>query len=175
MYASLGARVDGRAGRGAEADSVAVFGADLRTGMGWGWLGLALGMGATTPSITTFAAIPVREQRFPMSVSATARWGRLGAFDLSSDLGIAVALLRLRADEIGGATTATRLDVGLRALLSVRGPTVTTRRAGFAPFCSIHAEFFPRPYELDVAPLGRIGSTSHLWLGASAGLWFEAW
>jgi hypothetical protein len=41
------------------------------------------------------------------------------------------------------------------------------------PFVDLHAEYFPRPYVIDVDPVGDIGTTGHLWVGASLGVGFE--
>jgi hypothetical protein len=62
---------------------------------------------------------------------------------------------------------ATRLDIGGRAGLAL---SLMSLASSWAPFLALHVEYFPRPYEFEVGPLGRIGSTNRLWVGASVGL-----
>jgi hypothetical protein len=76
----------------------------------------------------------------------------------------------MRADGLSRANPASRLDVGARLSFELRFPALVQ---SVVPFVGVHAEFFPRPYTLDVTPLGEIGKTNHLWLGTSVGVAFD--
>ena len=76
--------------------------------------------------------------------------------------------LTLRGEALASAPPATRLDAGVRLA------GVELRMAPrFGAFVDLHAEVFPRAYELDVDPTGGIGSTGRLWVGASVGAAFD--
>ncbi len=53
-------------------------------------------------------------------------------------------------------------------------PAPTAPDASFRSFCGMDAEYFPKPYQLDVDPIGTVGSSSRFWLGATAGVLFES-
>jgi hypothetical protein len=74
----------------------------------------------------------------------------------------------LRGEGLAGSSRATRLDAGVRLAVELR-IRATPR---LAPSVGLHAEIFPRDYQLDVEPLGTVGSTGRLWVGVSAGLSF---
>ena len=63
----------------------------------------------------------------------------------------------------------TRFDAGARLALELKV-------AGHAlvPFANLHLEYFPRTYEIVVAPLGNIGTTAPLQIGLSIGVAYEA-
>ena len=88
---------------------------------------------------------------------------------MAGAVGAALVPLTLRGESLDGASQATRLDAGVRLAVELR-IRATPR---LAPFVDLHAEIFPRAYQLDVDPLGTIGSTGTFWVGASVGLSFE--
>jgi len=160
------ARLDG----GGAAETPLAIGVELGAAAGWRWLGLAATAGILAPTETRYSSVTVRQQRFPLSLAITARRRLSPLFAISGAAGAALVPLTLRAQDIAGAPTSTRLDAGLRLALELHvhatGP--------LAPFVGLHAEIFPRAYELDADPLGQVGSTGGLWLGGSLGLSFEA-
>jgi hypothetical protein len=170
----LGARLDG-ALAGVSGSSV-VFGVEVRGAIGRGAFGATVGAAALSSTVNNYESpntsqvIPVREQRFPLSAGVMARLRLPASLEGSADVGLAVVLLTLRGEELAIVQDATRLDVGARAGVGVR---MRREEGGLAPFLRLHFEFFPRPYSLEVAPLGMIGTTRRFWLGATAGVAFH--
>jgi len=164
---ALGGRIDQSPTAEGRSSPAASLGGELAVAVGKRALGVTVAGGVLAPTVVTFGSLPVRQQRSPFRVAATVRHEIPGPFELAGDLGLAFVLLRLRGEELDTIEPATRLDVGGRAglELSLRSPA-----SSFAPFLALHVEYFPRPYEFEVGPLGLIGSTSRLWVGASAGL-----
>ena len=160
------ARLDG----GQAPATGAAFGFEARVAVGWRWLGVAATAGILAPTDSTLSSVAVRQQRFPLSVALTARRGLAQRLAVAGAVGAALVPLTLRGEALAGASQATRLDAGVRLACELR--FLATPR--LAPFIGLHAEIFPRPYQLDVDPLGTIGSTGRLWVGASAGLSFDA-
>jgi hypothetical protein len=60
----------------------------------------------------------------------------------------------------------TRLDLGLRSALAV----ALLPAARFSPFLSLHVSVSPKPYGVVVDPVGQVGSTPQVWVGATLGL-----
>jgi hypothetical protein len=160
------ARFDG----GPSAGTSAAFGFEARVTVGWRWLGVAAAAGILAPTDSTLSSVTVRQQRFPLSVALTARRGLSQRLVVAGAVGAALVPLTLRAESLTGASQSTRLDAGVRLAVELR--FLATPR--LAPFIDLHAEIFPRAYELDVDPLGTIGSTGRFWLGAAVGLSFDA-
>jgi hypothetical protein len=147
------------------------IGFEVRAAVGWRWLGVTAMAGVLAPTDSRFSAVTVRQQRFPLSLALTARH-RLGErLAVAGAVGGALVPFTLRAGGIDGAPSSTRLDAGVRLALELA--VLATPR--LAPFIGVHAEIFPRAYELDVGPpsnVGNVGSTGRFWLGASVGLSF---
>ena len=160
------ARFDG----GPSAETSAAFGFEARVTVGWRWLGVAATAGVLAPTDTTFSSVTVRQQRFPLSVAVTARRGLSQRLVVAGAVGAALVPLTLRGESLAGASQSTRLDAGVRLAVELR--FLATPR--LTPFIDLHAEIFPRAYQLDVDPLGTIGSTGRFWLGAAVGLSFDA-
>ena len=166
MQLAIGARIDGAtANSGAHGDVAA--GVELRAAMGARWFGGAVGIGALAPTTGVFETVTVRQQRFPASLALVMRHRLSPSFELGAELGLALALLTIRGENLAGGSRATRLDTGARLAVEARGPRFAR---GLVPFAALHAEIFPRPYVLDVDPLGQVGETHHLWIGAAAGV-----
>ena len=165
------ARVDGST----QPETGFAIGFEVRAAAGWHWLGIAATAGVLAPTDSRFSAVTVRQQRFPLSLAFTARHPIGERIAVAGAVGAALVPLTLRADGIDGAPSSTRLDAGVRLALDLA--FLATPR--LAPFIGIHAEIFPRAYELDVGPpgsvgsVGSVGSTGRFWLGASVGLSFE--
>jgi hypothetical protein len=163
---AVGARFDG----GAQSETTFAGGVEIRATAGRRWLGLAATAGILAPSDTQFSSVTVREQRFPLSLAVTARRRVSPRVAVGAAAGAALVPITLRAPDLDSVQPATRLDVGARLAFEVQ----LRATARLAPFVGVHAEIFPRAYELEVDPLGKVGSTGRFWLGASAGLSFEA-
>ena len=63
-----------------------------------------------------------------------------------------------RGECLAGSSRATRLDAGVRLAVELR-IRATPR---LAPLVGLHAEIFPRDYQLDVDPLRTTDSTNRL-------------
>jgi hypothetical protein len=145
----------------------ASLGAELGAALGKAAFGMSVAGGVLAPTVVTFGSVPVREQRSPFRVAAVGRLKVGSRFELGGELGLSFVLLRLRGEDLDTIEPATRLDVGGRAALAL---TLWPLASNWAPFLALHGEYFPRPYEFEVGPLGQIGSTNRLWVGASAGV-----
>lgn len=161
---AAGARFDGGSGSA----SGAAIGFEARVAVGWRWLGVAATAGVLAPTESKLSSVTVRQQRFPFSVALTAQHGIGPRLVLAGAVGAALVPLTLRGEGLDGGSQATRLDAGVRLALELR-IRATPR---LAPFVGLHAEIFPRAYQLDVDPLGTVGSTGRLWVGVSVGLSF---
>ncbi len=150
------------------------IGAEIRAAIGRRWYGLVASAGVLTPTEGSYvtdgasASVAVRQQRFPLSLALTARHGITPRLALAGAVGAALVPLTLRVDAAGGQTE-TRLDAGVRLAVELRILASPRLR----PFVDLHAEMFPRAYQLEVDPLGNFGSTGWFWAGVSAGLSFE--
>jgi hypothetical protein len=164
---ALGGRIDQSPTAEGRSSPPVSLGGELGAVFGKRALGVAVAAGVLAPTVVSFGAVPVREQRFPFRVAAALRHKIVGPFELAGDLGVSFALLRLRGEDLDTIEPATRLDVGGRAGVEL---SLSSPASSWAPFVALHLEYFPRPYEFEVGPLGRVGSTNHLWVGASAGL-----
>ena len=163
---AVAARADGGPGQAVGP----AIGAEIHAAAGWRWLGVPATAGILAPSEGTYSSITVRQQRFPLSLALTARRDVSQRLAIAGAAGAALVPLTVRATAIDGGPSSTRLDAGIRLAFELRF-RATPR---LAPFVDLHAEFFPRAYELQVDPLGTIGSTGRFWLGVSAGVAFEA-
>jgi hypothetical protein len=159
-----GARLDG----GSASATSAAIGFEVGAAVGWRWLGVAATAGVLAPSESKFSSVTVRQQRFPFSLALTAQRGISPRLAVAGAVGAALVPLTLRGEGLAGGSQATRLDGGVRLAVALR-IRATPR---LAPFVGMHAEIFPRPYQLDVDPYGTVGSTGRLWVGVSAGLLF---
>jgi hypothetical protein len=164
---ALGGRIDHSPADEGRSSPAASLGAELGAALGKRAFGVSVGGGVLAPTVVTFGSVPVHEQRFPFRFAAAVRHKIAGPFELAGELGLSFVLLRLRGEDLDTIDPATRLDVGGRAGLAL---TMVSVGSSWAPYLAVHGEYFPRPYEFEVGPLGRIGSTNRLWVGASAGL-----
>ena len=168
-------RLDGGAMGNSPPQTVTPLGGELSVGAGYGALGAVISAGVLDSSVAQFSrfnpTIAVRQQRFPLSVAFRLQRDLPWRLRLGGELGASFVLVTFRAEDLQMTSSALRLDTGLRAALNLRLPLLTRH---LAPFVGAHAEFFPKPYKLDVDPIGTVGSSSRFWVGATAGLSFEA-
>jgi hypothetical protein len=168
LSVALALRLDGTE---AGASLAAAPGGEVRVSFGRRVLGLAASAGVLAPTENRLGGITVREQRFPVALAVTAHTPLGGFIDGGAALGVALVPFTLRGEGLASPQPATRLDAGARLALGV---ALHRPAGGLAPFFEVHAELFPRAYVVAVGPLGELGSTAHLWLGAAAGVALES-
>ena len=142
-------------------------GGELRatlTGQHWG---VEMGAGADWPATLAWGSYRAQITRFPLDLCARGILRRQGAI-ASLSAGVVVALFNLRGEGAGLPIHdgGTRADVGLRAAVSV----LLLPTARFSPFVSLHASVSPQPYAVIVDPIGQIGATPQVWVGATLGV-----
>jgi hypothetical protein len=168
LSVGVAARIDGAVGGDGDATSGATAGGELDVAFGRGSLGIEATAGLVTSTQNTIASVQVTQQRFPCSLSATFRRRASAHLEVGAGVGAALTPFTLHGQGLDTTLPVTRFDVGARLALELR-----VARPGLAPFASLHAEYFPRTYEIVVAPIGNIGTTAPLQLGFSLGVAFE--
>ncbi len=166
---ALALRYDAAAGGGSSALGGGAFGGELRGTVGRRSLGLVAAVAALSPTDGTVGSVSVRQQRFPCSVAVVVRHRIANDLEVRAAGGISLTPVTLRGTALATSVPATRLDVG--ALFAAELWALAWR-GRVAPFVSLHAEYFPRAYSIDVAPLGSIGATAPFQLGLSIGIAF---
>jgi hypothetical protein len=169
LFAGVAARVDGAVGAASDATSGVTVGGEIDAAFGRGSWGIEATAGLVTPTHNTVASVEVSQQRFPCSLSASFR-RRAGAhLELGAAVGAALTPFTLHGQGLDMTMPVTRFDAGARVKLELRvtGPILE-------PFANVHVEYFPRTYEVAVAPLGNIGTTAPLQIGLSVGLALES-
>jgi hypothetical protein len=161
-------RVAGLADVGVERSSQAfTAGGELRgTLVGQRW-GIEIGAGAEWPATLAWGAYRARITRFPLDVSVRGVLRRTHAM-VSISAGVAVVPFNLRGEGAGVPVHdgGTRLDLGLRSALSV----ALLPAARFSPFLSMHVSVLPKAYGVIVDPVGQVGATPQVWVGATLGM-----
>jgi len=174
LQVGAAARMDGATTGNAPPDTALVWGGELSLAAGSGAFGGVVTAAALSSSVAQFSrfnpTVGVREQRFPFGVAFRFQGDGPARLRLGAELGAALVLATFKAEDLQMTSSAVRLDVGLRGALQLRLPV---GGHGLAPFVGLHAEYFPKPYKLDVDPIGTVGSSSRLWLGATVGVLFE--
>jgi hypothetical protein len=153
----------------AEGGTAPAFGVELRAAGGWRWWGVEATAGILAPTESEHSSIDVRAQRFPLGLALTARLPISDRLAIAGAAGLSLVPLTVRAQGIEDARAQTRIDSGARLAVALWLRATPRLR----PFVDLHAEIFPSPHHLVVDPLGDIGTTGRLWLGAAAGLAFE--
>jgi hypothetical protein len=168
-WAELGAagRVDGGATvRGGAVGYAA--GLELRVAAGRRAWGVAATAGILTPLESEIGSVSVRERRYPLSLSLLGRHVLSASTAISAAAGLALVPFTLRGEGLATSVPATRVDAGVRLAGALE--VLVGRR--LVSFVELHADYFPRGYDLAIDPAGTIGSTGRLWVGASLGLAF---
>lgn len=175
LQVGAAARFDGTGAGNAPPKTVLSWGGELGLAAGYGMWGGALGAGLVQSSAAYFSrynvTIAVRQLRLPFSAALRLQGDLPRRLRVGAELGVALVVVRFAGDDLQMMGSTTRLDAGGRAAITVRLPVMARH---FAPFVGAHAEYFPKPYKLDVDPVMTVGSSSRLWLGATAGILFEA-
>jgi hypothetical protein len=163
-WASLGvgARVDGGSPLGS---TDITTGAEIRGALGRGSFGGVVTAGVLAPTETKLTSVVAHEQRFPCSVGVIGRHA-LSRFEGAISAGLALVPFTVHGDGLSLPQSRTRLDAGARLAFELR----LLRLAWLSPFADLHAEYFPRRYDVGAEPLGDLGWTGRFWLGAAVGL-----
>jgi hypothetical protein len=169
LSVGLAARIDDALGGGSATAGGTTAGGELEVAVGRGAFGLVASAGLVTSTESTIDAVRVGQHRFPCSLSATVRRRATARLELRGELGASLTPFTLHGQGLETALPVTRFDAGARAAIELR----LLMRA-LVPFVSLHAEYFPRTYEISVAPLGDIGATAPFQIGLSLGAAFDA-
>ena len=141
------------------------FGGELRGALGRAPLSALITIGYAPPRDFTLGPVDGEITRIPGSIGA--RLALLGSpVALAVDGALVVALERFSGANLRSSSTETIVEVGARLGLVVSWPI----ESGVTPFAGLSSTVFPAPREVEIAPTGRIGRTSPLWLTAVAGL-----
>jgi hypothetical protein len=169
LFLGLAARVDGAVGGGGDATSGATAGGEIDVAFGRGSFGIEATAGAMTSTENMVDSVQVKEQRFPCSLAATLHRRPSAHLEVGAALGASLTPFTLHGQGLDTTLPVTRFDAGARLALELK-------LAGHAltPFANLHVEYFPRTYEIVVAPLGNIATTAPLQIGLSVGVAFEA-
>jgi hypothetical protein len=138
-------------------------GAEIRGAYGSGPWSIVGAAGARGPATLLFANVWKAELlRFPLDagVRLTLPWGRLRPWFV---LGPSLTVSAFLGQELLQADREWRLDPGALALIGATLPVY--KRVGVA--AAISARWQPRPYHLQVVPLGEVGKTPSWWFGLS--------
>jgi hypothetical protein len=169
LSVGVAARIDDALGGGSATAGGTTAGGELEVAVGRGAFGLAATAGVVTSTESTIDAVRVGQHRFPCSLSATVRRRATTRVELRGHLGASLTPFTLHGQGLETTHPVTRFDAGARAAVELR----LLMRA-LVPFVSLHAEYFPRTYEISVAPLGDIGATAPFQIGLSLGAAFDA-
>lgn len=168
---SIAARCDATSPGSSPSPVGLACGGELDGSMGKGGYGAFLSASALTSTVTTLASVPVRVQRFPLALGVVAARNLRAGWRVGADAGAALELLRIQGQGLDTSEPALRFDAGARIGVSLRLPTAWR---GWAPAVTVHGEYFPRAYQIDVAPLGTIGSLGRYSVGVAAGVSYRS-
>jgi hypothetical protein len=141
------------------------LGGELRGALGRPPLSALITIGYAPPQDYTLGSVDGDVTRIPGSVGV--RLALLGSpVALAVDGALVAALERFSGANLRSSSTETIVEVGARLGLVVSWPI----ESGVTPFAGLSSTVFPAPREIEIAPTGRIGRTSPLWLTAVAGL-----
>ena len=124
---------------------------------------LSAGAGVS-PGSLHFADVDARAWWFPIDVAAGFAY-RSSSFEIAADLGPALTILSITAENLDRAESNVRLDVGGRASLGGR----LWLSEKIALFVSAQTMVFPHPYRLVIEGQGDVGATPGLWWGGTLG------
>jgi hypothetical protein len=149
-----------------DAPQIIAWGGTLRAARWFGrWAGV-VGVGVEPRAGFSKDGLLGREARVPLDLGL--RLSRaLGGWELDGEAGLAAAIFHAEGLNTLMPQAGTRLDLGARlgGILRFGRPS-----ARAVPFLGLAALVFPRRYEIATTPLGTLGDTPALWLGATLGL-----
>ena len=143
-----------------------MLGGELRLAPGPGRIGFVRAVGVAVGSID-FGAVQATELRVPFDLGVRLPFAARGAVDLVGDLSFAGAVFHDAGKNTADPQSGTRLDLGARAGLVLHHGRPGDR---LLELVGLHAEVFPRPYDVTLTPAGTVGHTPILWCGVTLGL-----
>jgi hypothetical protein len=143
-----------------------VLGGELRLAPGPGRLGPVGAIGVAVGSID-FGTLQATELRLPFDLGLRLPLATGRAADLVGDVGVGGAVFHDTGKNTADPQSGTRLDLGARAGLTAHHGGRGDRLLEVA---GLHAEFFPRPYDVTLTPQGTVGHTPAFWVGVTLGL-----
>ena len=152
----------------APGEPAATGGARLAVAAGYGGFAAVLSTSVSAPIAIAAAPTVVDLTRIPLggSLRVDLLSSAHGRVDLSCELGIEAALLFASARGLATNATQTRAEISVSTSATVH--VWLTPRAGL--LLAAHVVLDPRPYELDIEPVGQVATTPWLWLGLSLGV-----
>ncbi len=148
----------------AESDNVPrAGGLGARFGFG-ATLGFSLGLAGFLPASLQYESADARAIWVPVDIALRART-RLSSWELGGEIGPLAALLSLRGEAVADARSAARVELGARLGASLRYFAAPNN----AVFLGVQWVVFPRPYELELEGVGRVGRTPSQWFGLAIG------
>jgi hypothetical protein len=150
----------------ADAPWAVALGGELRAAPGPRRTGPVGAVGVAGGTID-FGNLSATELRVPFDLGLRLPLLSRSSVDLVADLGLGGAIFRDTARNTAAPQSGTRLDLGARAALVVHHGRATGR---LLELVGLHAEFFPRPYDVTLTPQGTVGRTPAFWFGATLGL-----
>jgi hypothetical protein len=149
-----------------DAPQIIAWGGSLRVARRFGrWAGVA-GVAVEPRANFSKDGLLGRESRVPLDLGL--RLSRaLGGWELDGEAALAAAIFHAEGLNTLMPQAGTRLDLGARVGGILRFGRPSARAA---PFVGLAALLFPRRYEISTTPLGTLGDTPALWVGATLGL-----
>lgn len=132
--------------------------------------GLLLSGGVLAPASAAYESVEVHEQRFPFALGVRAQRHVAAGWGVAADLAAAAVVFTVRGQRLDTTTDATRVDLGGHLAVVLFTPPWRRTGRAWAGFVAAHVDYFPRPYELEVHPLGVVGSLPGLRAGLSVGV-----
>ncbi|HEY6476291.1 MAG TPA: hypothetical protein VI456_06885, partial [Polyangia bacterium] len=146
--------------------SALTLGGELRAAPGPGHAGPIAAFGITGGTID-FGSVSAKQLRLPFDLGLRVPLVSRNSVDLCADVGLGGALFRDTGKNTADPQAGTRLDLGARAGLVFHHGRARDRLLELA---GLHAEAFPRPYDVTLTPQGTVGRTPVFWFGATLGL-----
>jgi hypothetical protein len=146
--------------------TAATLGGELRAAPGPKRLGPVGAIGVAGGTID-FGTVSATELRVPFDLGLRLPLLARGAVDFVADVGMAGAIFHDAAKNTADPQAGTRLDLGARAAVVIHHGRANDR---LLEILGIHAEAFPRPYDVTLTPQGTVGHTPVFWLGVTFGL-----
>jgi hypothetical protein len=149
-----------------DAPRIIAWGGTLRVARRFGRLAGVAGVGVEPRASFAKDGLLGREARIPLDLGL--RLSRaLGGWELDGEAALAAAIFHVEGLNTLMPQAGTRLDLGARlgGILRFGRPS-----ARAVPFVGLAALVFPHRYEIATTPLGTLGDTPALWLGATLGL-----
>jgi hypothetical protein len=150
----------------ADAPWAVALGGELRAAPGPGRMGPVGALGGAGGTID-FGSVRATQLRLPFDLGLRMPLLSRSTVDLVADVGLGGGLFRDTGKNTADPQAGTRLDLGARAGLVVHHGRARDR---LLEVVGLHAEVFPRPYDVTLTPQGTVGHTPVFWFGATVGL-----